>query len=107
MECIERFCATSSTSSVVSSIATRVPWLGASVLGTAALRILDSGTSFHKIHNSTSVCSLGPSSASLFVNTFDGTFHPILSHGTLHTSRFMVPSISHVYYLNLQLLYVG
>jgi hypothetical protein len=59
------------------------------------------------IHNSTFVCSLGPSSASLFVNTFDGTFHPILSHGTVHTSRFMVPSISHVYDLNLQLLSVG
>jgi hypothetical protein len=52
-------------------------------------------------YDSTSLCSLILSSTSLFVNTADGTSHPVLSHGTLHTSRFMVPSVSHVPDLNL------
>jgi hypothetical protein len=55
-------------------------------------------------HYSTSLFSLILSSTSLFVNTADGTSHPVLSHGTLHTSCFMVPSVSHVPDLNLQLM---
>jgi hypothetical protein len=52
-------------------------------------------------HDSTSLYSLSPSFASLFVNTTDDTSHPVLSHGILHTSRFMVPSVSYVPDLNL------
>jgi hypothetical protein len=50
-----------------------------------------------------SLYSLSPSN-SLFVNTADGTSHAVHSHGTLHTSWFMVPSVSHILDLNLQLL---
>src|SRR6266540_6549423 len=58
-------------------------------------------------HDSTHLCSLSLPSASLFVNTADGTSHSVLSHGTLHTSHFHVPSVSHVPHLNLQLLSAG
>jgi hypothetical protein len=58
-------------------------------------------------HDSTSLCSLSPSSASLLVTIADGTSHPVLSHVTLHTLHFQVPSVSHVPNLNLQLLSVG
>jgi hypothetical protein len=43
----------------------------------------------------------------LLVTTADGTSHLVLSQGTLHTSRFRVPSVSHVPDLNLQLLSTG
>jgi hypothetical protein len=58
-------------------------------------------------HDSTSLYDLGPSSASLFITTADGTSHPVLSHGTLHISRFRIPSVSHVPDLYLQLLSAG
>jgi hypothetical protein len=58
-------------------------------------------------HDSTSLCSLSPSSASLLVTIADGTSHPVLSHVTLHTLHFRVPSVSHVPNLNFQLLSVG
>src|SRR6266540_6540287 len=58
-------------------------------------------------HDSTHLCSLNLPSASLFVNTADGTSHSVLSHGTLHASHFHVPSVSHVPHLNLQLLSAG
>jgi hypothetical protein len=105
MERMEHLCAASLASSVVSSVATRVPQpgpsLGASSSGTVVPWILDSGASFHMTHDSTSLYDLGPSSASLFVTTVDGTSHPILSHGTLHTSHFRVPFVSQFSNLNL------
>jgi hypothetical protein len=52
-------------------------------------------------HDSTSLRSLSPSSASLLVTIADGTSHLVLSHGTLHTLCFRVPSVSHVPNLNL------
>jgi hypothetical protein len=102
MKCL---CATSSTFSVVSSVATRAPQLGpqprASSSGTVVPWILDLGASFDMTLDSTSLCSLSPSFISLFVNTIDGTSHPVLNHGTLHTSHFRVPSVSHIPDLNL------
>src|SRR5438105_15885975 len=53
-------------------------------------------------HDSTHLRSLSPPSASLFVNTADGTSHSVLSHGTLHSPHFHVPSVSHVPNLKLQ-----
>ena len=58
-------------------------------------------------HDSTHLRSLSPPSASLFVNTADGTSHSVLSHGTLRTPHFHVPSVSHVPHLKLQLLLAG
>ena len=58
-------------------------------------------------HDSTHLSSLRPPSASLFVNTADGTSHSVLSHGTLRTPHFHVPSVSHVPNLKLQLLSAG
>lgn len=74
----------------------RWPHIGASLSGTIVPWILGSRASFHMAHDSTSLCSLSSSSASLFVNTAGGTSHPVLSHVTLHTSCFIVPSVSHV-----------
>jgi hypothetical protein len=69
--------------------------------------ILDSGALFHMTHDSNSLCSLSPSSTSLFVTTIDGTSNHILSHGTLHSSCVMVPFGSHVPDLNLQLMSIS
>jgi hypothetical protein len=55
------------------------------------------------IHDYTSLCSLSPLFASLFVTTANGTSLPVLSHVTLHTSHFKVHSIPYVPDLNLQL----
>ena len=98
-----------SASSVVSSAATRLPQPGIQPpqSGTQPPWILDSGASFHMTHDSTHLRSLSPPSASLFVNTADGTSHSVLSHGTLRTPHFHVPSISHVPHLKLQLLSAG
>jgi hypothetical protein len=71
---------------------------GSSVSGVVVPWVLDS-RAFHTTHNSSSLCSLSPSSAFLFVTT--GASDPVLSHGTLRTSCFTVPSISHVPDLNL------
>src|SRR6266542_5985869 len=58
-------------------------------------------------HDSNHLRSLSPPSASLFVTTADGTSHSVLSHGTLCTPYFHVPSVSHVPHLKLQLLLAG
>jgi hypothetical protein len=94
--CMERLCASSSASSVVSSVFTRVsppgPSPGTSLSGIVVPWILDSGASFHMIHDSTPHCSMSSSPAFLLVTTASGTSHPVLSHDThLHTLCFRVP----------------
>src|SRR5207244_6429605 len=92
--------------SVVSSVASRPPQPGIQPpqSGTQPSWILDSGASFHMTHDSTHLSSLRSPLAFLFVNTADGTSHSVLSHGTLRTPHFHVPSVSHVPTLKLQLL---
>src|SRR5207244_8647104 len=87
-----------SASSVVFSVASRPPQPGIQPpqSGTQPPWILDSGASFHMTHDSTHLRSLSPPSASLFINTADGTSHSVLNHGTLRTPLFHVPSISHI-----------
>jgi hypothetical protein len=73
-ESMERLCASLLASVVVSLDAAHVPRqgppLGASWLGTIVPWILDSGASFHMTQDSTSLCSLSPTFASLLVTTW-------------------------------------
>ncbi|WVZ95191.1 hypothetical protein U9M48_040987 [Paspalum notatum var. saurae] len=76
MERMERLYTAPSTPSVVPSVATCVPQPGAQSSQSSTLPwILDSGASFHMTPDSTHLCSLSPSSASLFVNTADGSLY--------------------------------
>jgi hypothetical protein len=58
-------------------------------------------------HDSTYLDSLSSLHSPVSVKTADGTPHPIVGQGTLYTSSFHVPSVSHVPQLHLQLFSTG
>ena len=69
--------------------------------------ILDSGASFHMTPDSTSLTSVGPPVFPISVQTADGTPLAVSSQGTLLSTDFSVPVVSHVPQLTMQLLSVG
>ena len=65
--------------------------------------VLDSGASFHMTFDSSHLSSLRPFNSPISVLTADGTPLPVSSRGTLSTSSFFVPDISHVPRLTMNL----
>ena len=65
--------------------------------------VLDSGASFHMTFDSSTLSSLQPLDSPISVLTADGTPLPVSSRGTLSTSSFFVPDISHVPRLTMNL----
>ena len=68
--------------------------------------LLDSGASFHmssESSDSSALPSLRPLDFPINVLTADGTPLPVASRGTLSTSSFSVPSVSHVPRLTMNL----
>jgi len=65
--------------------------------------VLDSGASFHMTFDSSTLPSLRPLDSPISVLTADGTPLPVSSRGTLSTSSFSVPDISHVPRLTMNL----
>jgi hypothetical protein len=91
--------------SMVSSATAQSPQLPQS--GNQPPWILDSRASFHMTHDSFHLDSLSSLHSSVSVKTADGTPLPVVGQGTLYTSSFHVPSISHVPQLHLQLSSAG
>jgi hypothetical protein len=56
-------------------------------------------------HDSTHLDSLSSLHSPVSIKTADGTPLPVVGQGTLYTSSFHVPSISHVPQLHLQLFF--
>lgn len=71
-------------------------------LGTSTW-VLDSGASFHMSSDSSVLSSLRPLDHPINVLTADGTPLPVASRGTLSTSSFYVPYVSHVPCLTMNL----
>ena len=69
--------------------------------------ILDIGAYFHMTYDSSTLTSVRPVESPIRVLTADGTPLPVASRGTLSTSSFHVPSISHVPRLTMQLISGG
>ena len=69
--------------------------------------VLDSGASFHMTSDSSILSSLRPLDSPLSVLTADGTPLSVSSQGTLSTSSFSVPDISHVPRLTMNLFSAG
>ena len=65
--------------------------------------VLDSGASFHMSSDSSALSSLRPIDSPVNVLTADGTPLPVASRGTLSTSSFSVPGVSHVPRLTMNL----
>ena len=69
--------------------------------------VLDSGASFHMTPDSTSLTSVGPPVFPISFQTADGTPLSVSCQGTLLSTDFSVPAVSHVPQLTIQLLSVG
>jgi hypothetical protein len=68
---------------------------------------LDSGASFHMTPDPTYLSSMSSPHSSSLVHTADGTSLPVVGRGTLTTSSFHVPTVSHVPQLTMQLMSAG
>ena len=78
-----------------SSSGTTLPW------------ILDSGASFHMTPHTHHLRAVNSVPSPLTVQTADGTCLPVAAQGTLSTSSFHVPAVSHVPKLTMQLMSAG
>ena len=75
--------------------------------GTSLPWILDSGASFHMTPHRDHLCAVNSVPSPLTVQTADGTSLSVAARGTLSTSSFHVPAVSHVPKLTMQLLSAG
>ena len=71
--------------------------------GTSSPWYLDSGASFHMTSASSILSALRSLISPVLVTTADGTSLPVSSRGTLSTSSFSVPDVSHVPSLKMNL----
>jgi hypothetical protein len=72
-----------------------------------SLWVLHSVASFHVTSNSSALSSLLSLEFPLNILTTDGTSHSVASRGTLSTTSFYVPDISHVHRLTMNLFSIA
>ncbi|BAH91807.1 Os02g0616666 [Oryza sativa Japonica Group] len=105
---LRRLMTTASTSTHGSAAqASSLPPPPPSSSGILSSWFLDSGASFHMTPDSTHLSSMSPPDTPLTVQTANGTSLPVVDRGTLSTSSFRVPTVSHVPKLTMQLMSAG